>query len=107
MFKKIILAIVATVVIIYVGFVVYKNTAPVANVPGDTPQIVESYLRENISTLSPVSAVLGGTWYVVSLTIDPTTNSGTVVYEDGHIQEKRNFSYALNEKGAVTSLEVK
>lgn len=105
--KKIILSIVVAVVIIYGGFVVYKNTMPVANVSEDIPYIVESYLRENISMLSPVPAVLGGTWYVVSLTIDPAMNSGTVIYEDGHIQEKRSFSYVVNNKGAVTSLEIK
>ena len=68
---------------------------------------VESYLRENIAELSPVKAVLGGTWYVVSDTIDLEKNSGTVVYEDGHIQETKNFSYTLDEKGEVASLTIK
>lgn len=67
---------------------------------------VESYLRENIITLSPIKAVLGGTWYVVSNTIDLEKNSGTVVYEDGHIQEERNFSYTTNEKGEVLDLKI-
>jgi len=65
---------------------------------------VESYLRENISELSPIKAVLGGTWYIVSDLIDLEKNSGTVVYEDGHIQEKRNFSYITDEKKEVVSL---
>jgi putative hemolysin len=69
-------------------------------------QNVENYLRENISKLSPVKAVLGGTWYVVSATIDLEKNSGTVVYEDGHIQETKNFSYTTNEKGEVASLTI-
>lgn len=68
---------------------------------------VENYLRDNIKTLSPVKPVLGGTWYVVSLTIDLIKNSGTVVYEDGHIQEKRNFLYTTNEKHEVVSLTIK
>lgn len=68
---------------------------------------VENYLRENISKLSPVKAVLGGAWYVVSDTINLEKNSGTVVYEDGHIQETKSFSYTLNEKGEVLSLILK
>ena len=68
---------------------------------------VESYLHENIVELSPAKAVLGGTWYVVSDTIDLAKNSGTVTYEDGHIQEKRNFSYTTNDKGEVLDLKIK
>lgn len=60
---------------------------------------IDTYLRENINTLSPVEPVLGGTWYVVSSTIDVKTNSGVVIYEDGHIQEERTFSYMVNENG--------
>ena len=65
---------------------------------------VESYLKNNISTLSPVKAVLGGTWYVLTSNIDLVKKSGTVTYEDGHIQEKKNFSYTTNEKQEVVSL---
>jgi len=65
---------------------------------------VENYLSNNISTLSPVKAVLGGTWYVLASTIDLEKKSGTVTYEDGHIQEKKNFTYTVNEKGEVVSL---
>jgi putative hemolysin len=63
----------------------------------------ENYLRENISKLSPVKAVLGGTWYILSVTVDVEKNSGTVIYEDGHLQETKNFSYTADEKGEVTS----
>lgn len=68
---------------------------------------VENYLQDNISELSPVKPVLGGTWYVVYATVDLAKNSGTVLYEDGHIQEKKNFSYTVNEKKEVTSLIIK
>ena len=67
---------------------------------------VENYLRENISKLSPVKAVLGGTWYVVSDTIDLEKNSGTVIYEDGHIQETKNFTYTTNKKGEIVNLTI-
>jgi hypothetical protein len=67
-------------------------------------QNVESYIRANISTISPVKPVLGGSWYVVSITVDTDKNTGNVVYEDGHIQEKKDFSYTTNSEGAVTSV---
>ncbi len=65
---------------------------------------VESYLRANIGTLSPVKAVLGGNWNVLTYTVDLGKNTGTVTYEDGHIQEKKNFSYTINEKSEVQSM---
>ncbi|MBU0999004.1 hypothetical protein KKG24_01700 [Patescibacteria group bacterium] len=67
---------------------------------------IENYLQDNISELSPVKAILGGTWYVVSITLDLIKNYGTVIYEDGHIQEKKNFTYTLSEKGEVVKLTI-
>lgn len=67
---------------------------------------VENYLSDNISKLPPIKAVLGGTWYVVYATVDLEKNSGIVVYEDGHIQETKNFSYTTNEKGEVVTLVI-
>ena len=69
-------------------------------------EAVEKYLWENIATLSPIAPVLGGNWYVVAATLDLENNSGMATYEDGHIQEKRNFTYTLNESGAVASLTI-
>ena len=68
---------------------------------------VDTYIRANISKLSPVSAVLGGTWYVLSATVDVNNNSGTVMYEDGHIQEKKNFTYETGINGLVNNLIIK
>jgi hypothetical protein len=67
---------------------------------------VEAYLRAHISALSPVPAVLGGTWYVIGVSTDPGKHSGVVVYEDGHIQEKKNFTFTADEKGSVTSASI-
>lgn len=67
---------------------------------------IESYLKTNIAQLSPVKAVLGGTWYVIGVTSDLKSNSGVVVYEDGHVQEKKNFTYIANEKAEVASLTI-
>ena|SRR3989344_4974216 len=72
----------------------------------DEQENVENYLREHIATLSPIAPVLGGNWYVVNATIDLENNSGTVIYEDGHIQEKRDFTYVQSASGAVESLTI-
>lgn len=82
------------------------NTIPPQNIIINIKQNVENYLRENISKLSPVKAVLGGTWYVISITTDLEKNSGTVTYEDGHIQEIKNFLYTTNDKGEILSLTI-
>ncbi len=67
---------------------------------------VEGYLKENISKLSPVKAPVGGTWFVTYITIDINKNSGVVTYEDGHREEKRNFTYVTEDKGEVKSLTI-
>lgn len=67
----------------------------------DNQIIVEKYIRENIKTLAPDDPVLGGSWYVVNVEIDPAENTGEVVYEDGHIQGKATFRYSVM-NGEVT-----
>jgi hypothetical protein len=68
---------------------------------------VENYLVDSIADLSPVKPVLGGSWYVVSMTVNLEKNTGVVVYEDGHVQENRTFSYAVDEKENVISMIIK
>jgi hypothetical protein len=67
---------------------------------------VEEILWKNINELSPVSPVLGGKFYVVSMDLDLVSNSGLVVYEDGHIQEKRDFTYEVVDN-KVINLKIK
>ncbi len=67
---------------------------------------VETYIRETISTLSPVEATMGGTWYVVSVEVDEDNNKGSVVYEDGHNQEERNFTFTTDEEGGILTLTI-
>lgn len=69
-------------------------------------ETVEKYLWVNIGKLSPIAPALGGNWYVVAAALDLEKNSGTVTYEDGHIQEKRNFTYVLKADGSVESLTI-
>ena len=66
---------------------------------------VEKYVRENIKTIATNEEVLGGSWYVVSVFVNYSINSGNVVYEDGHIQNKANFKYVFDEKTKNVSME--
>lgn len=63
---------------------------------------VEKYIRDNIATLSPIKATLGGTWYVIRVDTDTTKNTGTVKYEDGHMQESKTFTYSVDTTGVVS-----
>lgn len=49
-------------------------------------KIYTPYIEKNISSISPVSAVLGWKWYVTKITWN-TINTAKVDYEDGHIAE--------------------
>lgn len=55
---------------------------------------VQAFLTDMIDEISPVDAVLGGTWYVTSINLDPENNTGQVSFEDGHILEQVSFSYS-------------
>jgi hypothetical protein len=59
----------------------------------DDRLIVESYVRANIGSIAPIKPVLGGTWYVTAVQIDPSKDLGTVSYEDGHIAGSASFRY--------------
>ncbi len=69
----------------------------------DDTLLVDQYVRDNIATLSAKQPVLGGTWYVVSTDIDPITDTGTVVYEDGHVQESLEFVYTRTGDSVVVT----
>jgi len=60
---------------------------------------VEQYVKANISTLSPVKAELGGTFYVTD--IRTANGMGTVEYEDGHIALTADFNYTVDADGSV------
>lgn len=94
------------------GVYVYKD--PTKLTPGfqmsqtdcealDDTTIVEKYVRNNIQTIAPEKPVLGGSWYVTSVTINPTTKTGVMTYEDGHIQGKASFNYVRNGENVLIS----
>jgi len=57
---------------------------------------VEKYIRDNITTIATNKPELGGSWYVILVTVNTSTHTAEVVYEDGHIQSKANLTYAYN-----------
>ncbi len=83
-----------------------KENCPDATNTTTDQALVEQYIRANIKTLAPEEPILGGNWYVISVTTDMATKSGTMVYEDGHIQGKATFKYTVS-GGAVTVSDIK
>jgi len=98
------LIILAIVLFAALGFEFIRPGDPVAVVtPLDEKITVEGYVRANIKDVATDKAVLGGTWYVVSINVEEVVNRGSVVYEDGHIQSAGTFSYKFDSTtGAVT-----
>jgi len=98
--NKRIVPVVIILILLVVGFAYFeKNREFSENANDKTSNLliekntVEKYIRDNIKTIAIDKPVLGGSWYVVSIEIFPSLNSGTVVYEDGHIQSNSDFTY--------------
>lgn len=69
--------------------------------------VVDQYIRENIASMITAKPVLGGKWYVTSLSLDLKEKSGSVAYEDGHIQKKATFDYVVDAGNNLTISNVK
>jgi hypothetical protein len=75
---------------------------------------IESYVKNNISELSPIKEQLGGTFYVTAIEVKDVAlggiaqgtsareGSGTVSYEDGHNAYTADFKYMVSEEGKPT-----
>ncbi|MCF7831611.1 MAG: hypothetical protein K9M36_01845 [Candidatus Pacebacteria bacterium] len=63
--------------------------------------LVENYIRENITTIVPEEPVLGGTFYVVEITVNESLHNGEFIYEDGHIQGHASFTYEIQDNTVV------
>lgn len=83
-----------------------EESAPTPVVTASDTSLVEAYVRAHIKTLATEKPVLGGTWYVVSVTVDESKKTGSVVYEDGHIQAESTFVYTRS-GDTITISEVK
>ncbi|HNZ83967.1 MAG TPA: hypothetical protein PLA41_02695 [Candidatus Pacearchaeota archaeon] len=59
--------------------------------------LINEYLENHISEISPQKEVLGGKFYITSLEINPE-DKATVEYEDGHIVVKAVFDFQIKNK---------
>lgn len=75
------------------------NTSPSTNQPSGKVMSIESYVTQNISTLSPEKEVLGGTFYVTK--IEASNGSGVVEYEDGHSAFVADFTYTMSDREGI------
>jgi len=71
----------------------------------DDEIIVRKYINDNLRTLIPEEPVLGGSWYLVSMKLDFITKTGEMIYEDGHIQGDKKFSYLRNKNEVEINLK--
>lgn len=69
--------------------------------PDNDKDIVEQYISNNIINIVPEDAVLGGTWYVLSVFVDSSKRVGSFDYEDGHVQGHADFSYTIEGEDVV------
>jgi hypothetical protein len=74
----------------------------------ETQSQCTTFIQNNISTLSPVSPVLGGTRYTTNISYATGTTTAVVNYEDGHIAETISIECSLENNelkiGAITRL---
>lgn len=78
--------------ILIVGGVVYYGVYEYGSY--NTDVVVETYVREHISELSPEKEVLGGTFYITDIRAE--NGMGTVSYEDGHVAFVADFTYSMD-----------
>lgn len=100
------------------GVYIYKDKTNLTYIPSmsqidceslDEKLFVEKYIRDNIATIATNKAVLGGTWYAITINVTPSTHTGEVTYEDGHIQSKADFIYTYQKDPqsiTITKFEV-
>ncbi|MFA5936596.1 MAG: hypothetical protein WC822_01820 [Candidatus Paceibacterota bacterium] len=109
--KKIIVSLAIVVLVVVVAFFVFKNKEteiienPSVSQSTQEKLIVEKYIRDNVKTIVPEKPVLGGSWYITSVEINPSMKTGMMTYEDGHIQGNKNFSYTINNNEVLINLE--
>jgi hypothetical protein len=65
---------------------------------------IEEYIRKNIENIATNEEVLGGTWYVTTVSVNPKTKTGEVSYEDGHIASNANFMYEYNKENNIINI---
>jgi hypothetical protein len=95
--------VVVAVALLAMLFVMPQN----ASAPSGRVMSIESYVTQNISTLSPEPEVLGGTFHVTA--IEAADGAGVVEYEDGHNAYTADFTYTMSDTEGIeiTSFRVR
>ncbi len=70
----------------------------------DEKVFTEKYIKENINIIATNKPVLGGTWYTISVVANPPSHNGEIIYEDGHIQSKANFTYEYQKNPQIITV---
>ena len=65
---------------------------------------IEKYIRENIKEIATNEEVLGGSWYVTIVLINPDTKTGEISYEEGHIESDATFTYEYNKENKTIDI---
>jgi len=98
--RIIVIALVIAVLAVF-AYAIYHNTTKEVGEPSPHEEInrradaIESYVRANLATLSPVEPTMGGTFYVTRIRL--LDGEGTVNYEDGHMAYVADFTYTITE----------
>lgn len=87
------------------NIVAFDIIADSSKLPSEEKQkVVEAYIKENISTLSPEKEVLGGKFIVTSIAFGENENV-RVSYEDGHNAYIAMVHFSLEENNQVKILD--
>jgi len=98
-----ILIIAVTIAILAIfAYAIYQNTTAEPDISPSPHEAInaradaiESYIRTNLTELSPVEPSMGGTFYVTRIRL--LDGEGTVNYEDGHMAYTADFTYTVSE----------
>jgi hypothetical protein len=74
------------------------------NIYNEKEELLRDYLNENISELSPEKEVLGGSFFITSLTLNGE-DEFSIEYEDGHILLLASGKYSIDEENNVNIQE--
>ncbi|MDD2354364.1 MAG: hypothetical protein PHX76_03260 [Patescibacteria group bacterium] len=80
--------------------IIEQNNEELPKYDASTQAQFDAYIRENINTISPEPAVLGGSFYVTNLNW-LRSNLAAIEYEDGHISLSAEVELDLSESGEI------
>lgn len=89
------------VIFIWLGvFIIKDKNKKINDYDTNSIELVNNYIRKNISEISPQKEVLGGKFYITDLQIS-SDGKGFVEYEDGHILVKATFEYSIDKSNQI------